>query len=308
MHNSDGSYIDGSSPRTRGTDAAARPDLDGSRFIPAHAGNRSMPMRARSSSPVHPRARGEQSFAGGMPSSACGSSPRTRGTGTTGFRRRTPSRFIPAHAGNSRPFKRVQCAASVHPRARGEQVVRAAGHGPQHGSSPRTRGTEQQQQGGGGCFRFIPAHAGNRVSWSNGEPTVGGSSPRTRGTVVERREWRERLRFIPAHAGNSRRFADVSDVAAVHPRARGEQAHRVWQQAAGIGSSPRTRGTGRKVQRSFAQLRFIPAHAGNSTQRNGVPGGWTVHPRARGEQRHPARRAPRPDGSSPRTRGTGFAG
>ena len=50
----------GSSPRTRGTEAAPTDAAQQRRFIPAHAGNRQSACPAFLAKPVHPRARGEQ--------------------------------------------------------------------------------------------------------------------------------------------------------------------------------------------------------------------------------------------------------
>ena len=73
-----------------------------------------------------------------------------------------------------------------------------------------------------------------------------------------------RVRFIPAHAGNSAPAQDVKPDTAVHPRARGEQNQRYIDASVPYGSSPRTRGTGGGRRMTPAQMRFIPAHAGNS--------------------------------------------
>src|SRR5690606_13875245 len=70
----------GSSPRTRGTAAARAPVAPGLRFIPAHAGNRTLRQPVGYGIPVHPRARGEQGNVNAPHFTAHGSSPRTRGT------------------------------------------------------------------------------------------------------------------------------------------------------------------------------------------------------------------------------------
>ena len=213
----------GSSPRTRGTDTGAgRPPLS-SRFIPAHAGNRCTRPSWVPPTPVHPRARGEQQGAQVRTPEYSGSSPRTRGTGVEGQDAGRIQRFIPAHAGNS---SRPTCGlwrASVHPRARGEQLRMAAAVSLSAGSSPRTRGTDSRMPTPSPWPRFIPAHAGNRCK-SRG-PTMpaavrprargeqrsapsecgaaDGSSPRTRGTVCMAPSSGYSCWFIPAHAGNS---------------------------------------------------------------------------------------------------------
>ena len=192
----------GSSPRTRGTQPAARP-LDGlHRFIPAHAGNTRGSAPRWNSWAVHPRARGEHRMKAAQSSGLTGSSPRTRGT--RGARRPAPARvrFIPAHAGNTVADLPLLRHPAVHPRARGEHRTSEEEFWEATGSSPRTRGTHHFPHRGKGPFRFIPAHAGNTAAWSTshqghavhprarGEHELrclahylsAGSSPRTRGT------------------------------------------------------------------------------------------------------------------------------
>ena len=91
----------GSSPHTRGTPTPPRSDLQGRRFIPAHAGNTRSDIRAPPRDPVHPRTRGEHSRSTGPPHCFHGSSPHTRGTHPDGALAGGLHRFIPAHAGNT---------------------------------------------------------------------------------------------------------------------------------------------------------------------------------------------------------------
>jgi len=135
-----------------------------------------------------------------------------------------------------------------------------------------------------------------------------GSSPRTRGTGKRGTPKRLTTRFIPAHAGNRPAARMRHTTTSVHPRARGEQ-FLVAELALQIaGSSPRTRGTGRRRALSRCAGRFIPAHAGNSLLR-GAPGAHLpVHPRARGEQEPVFTPGQCWYGSSPRTRGTELQG
>ena len=72
----------GSSPRMRGTDARNVFPEDGERFIPAHAGNRALPILGNDQPAVHPRACGEQGGAHPCNLPSAGSSPRMRGTGS----------------------------------------------------------------------------------------------------------------------------------------------------------------------------------------------------------------------------------
>ena len=238
--------VGGSSPRTRGTARRPKNSLSVCRFIPAHAGNSRCAAPKPPPAPVHPRARGEQASVDRRPYSQCGSSPRTRGTGQLHRIAMPTVRFIPAHAGNSRIFMRPPPWASVHPRARGEQVHERAPPDRNSGSSPRTRGTGTSRPAALPTRRFIPAHAGNRSRGSAGPArrpvhprargeqlpcpfcgsTEGGSSPRTRGTGWRRLRSTSRARFIPAHAGNRSAARLKAWAMPVHPRARGEQ--EVW--------------------------------------------------------------------------------
>ena len=96
----------GSSPRVRGTGIGELIELRKNRFIPARAGNGWLSVRRSVSPAVHPRACGERSVVKPrFSSSACGSSPRVRGT--------------------ARHARRGKCRIQSH----------------QFGSSPRVRGT-----------------------------------------------------------------------------------------------------------------------------------------------------------------------
>ncbi len=154
----------GSSPRMRGT-VKAFDLLNGRiRFIPAHAGNRRLKSSTSPTSPVHPRACGEQRAPDTQTIPLCGSSPRMRGTGSGGDFNATGGRFIPAHAGN-RPVLAVSALAiPVHPRACGEQEPDISLLKPPPGSSPRMRGTDDEQEAAPWRCRFIPAHAGNSIN------------------------------------------------------------------------------------------------------------------------------------------------
>ena len=130
-------------------------------------------------------------------------------------------RFIPAYAGNSPMSFTRQCAVPVHPRLRGElatDTVSVTG-----GSSPLTRGTQQETFGARQRPRFIPAYAGNSNSLISFEVNMTvhprlrgelclsgsesirstGSSPLTRGTLSSELYTIVKTRFIPAYAGNS---------------------------------------------------------------------------------------------------------
>ena len=176
-------------------------------------------------------------------SSSYGSSPRARGTGVVFGLRVTPTRFIPARAGNGSRAAALDILRAVHPRARGERTgfvhpVRFVA-----GSSPRARGTAEEHWRLAPGTRFIPARAGN--GHTRGMPSGSlpvhprargersttrgravyfrGSSPRARGTAMAAYREAEKERFIPARAGNGSGTPTTQPTETVHPRARGER-------------------------------------------------------------------------------------
>ncbi len=254
----------GSSPLTRGTLCTATRLVARGRFIPAHAGNAPGKVAGRNAGSVHPRSRGERGMRIPRDVLVAGSSPLTRGTRHERQRRRTFTRFIPAHAGNANNL--FTGAFGVY------------------GSSPLTRGTRLAGAHADNGLRFIPAHAGNAGlgtppgTWETVHPRSRGerqrrssragdghgSSPLTRGTHRSQGGGDFRARFIPAHAGNAGSDRHRQWRAPVHPRSRGERRYRDHAPPPGVGSSPLTRGTHRIRPSSKVAARFIPAHAGNA--------------------------------------------
>ncbi len=176
---------------------------------------------------VHPRACGEQKPSRMIEGDPRGSSPRLRGTEPTPGFDRAGQRFIPALAGNRARAHVAIIAATVHPRACGEQWMTRRRTQAHSGSSPRLRGTVCRSAARRELSRFIPALAGNRsacrVRWLSvpvhpraGEQwascrllTAGdGSSPRLRGTGSSSPRLRgtslsdPTSRFIPALANS----------------------------------------------------------------------------------------------------------
>ena len=259
-----GTQAAGSSPLARGTRAGAGISYLSRRFTPARAGNTPSPPSAATSTPVHPRSRGEHDADGGAPLA--------------------PHRFIPARAGNTGTGRVRSAAGTVHPRSRGEHVVSARGAVTPAGSSPLARGTPRRGGRGGRSDRFIPARAGNTAPRpprlrrspvhprSRGEhfdlgplpPYGDGSSPLARGTRPRRRRRARPGRFIPARAGNTCSASRFESGRAVHPRSRGEHVEEQFCRTLSTGSSPLARGTPRTERAHHAADRFIPARAGNT--------------------------------------------
>ncbi len=115
---------------------------------------------------------------------------------------------------------------------------------------------------------------------------------------------RHHCRFIPAHAGNTASGGFAPASSSVHPRACGEHSAGGAGGGAACGSSPRMRGTRYVLSDAEGRVRFIPAHAGNTSAGGAASAAVAVHPRACGEHpKIPLALRPR-RGSSPRMRGT----
>ena len=191
------------------------------------------------------------------------------------------------------------------------------------GSSPLTRGKPEADRARREQVRLIPAHAGktmvSRASRfhcgahprSRGENAIAGafasrragSSPLTRGKLQMRASRANRARLIPAHAGKTTDAEDASPGRGAHPRSRGENLARRSHVRAWAGSSPLTRGKPLSYPRTPRRSGLIPAHAGKTVPRRRCPWEIKAHPRSRGENFKPNKRAAEAIGSSPFTRG-----
>ena len=198
-----------------------------------------------------------------MPGSGAGSSPRVRGTLVGVQRVGGAVGIIPACAGNTSRTTRATRGWRDHPRVCGEHVKTNGGRMVPTGSSPRVRGTREDQWWEDGPNGIIPACAGNTMksifSDDNtrdhprvcGEHRVGvqlpvqvpGSSPRVRGTRTMTPTRFVKRGIIPACAGNTQTVSGQESSAGDHPRVCGEHRRNGTDRNAPRGSSPRVRGT-----------------------------------------------------------------
>ena len=256
----------GSSPQARGTRPPQASIQRGSRFIPAGAGNTCSFADSASSLTVHPRRRGEHTSAAQASRTPTGSSPQARGTLKLRAVGSVVTWFIPAGAGNTLQVGVHEVGVAVHPRRRGEHAQHLLGVHLALGSSPQARGTPDPICDRDLSTRFIPAGAGNTLSYADtatqyavhprrrGEhlfhqpntDRVVGSSPQARGTQPRVRRPRRGPRFIPAGAGNTVLTVAGDPILTVHPRRRGEHSGSGSTSTGGSGSSPQARGTHRR--------------------------------------------------------------
>ena len=90
----------------------------------------------------------------------------------------------------------------------------------------------------------------------------------------------------------------------VHPRVRGEAASWMVEATAGMGPSPRARGSRRQHDLNLVSVGSIPACAGKPSWTTTQTDRSWVHPRVRGEARRPAALSTFAWGPSPRARGS----
>ncbi len=133
---------------------------------------------------------------------------------------------------------------------------------------------------------------------------ITGSSPHMRGTLYLLKAACAVLRFIPAHAGNTSRDLVTAAQMAVHPRTCGEHLTGPEKVQNSTGSSPHMRGTPESHAANVTLVRFIPAHAGNTTGKPAVCVPGSVHPRTCGEHTFCGVSFLPIIGSSPHMRGT----
>ena len=158
------------------------------------------------------------------------------------------------------------------------------------------------------CFRSTgpevhPRSRGEYVSLHKCGVSALGSPPLTRGILLWLFLPSFRKRFTPAHAGNTRSIMRMIEANRVHPRSRGEYGiqHRDFRTTQG--SPPLTRGILLFLFALLIELRFTPAHAGNTIEYGIETIIEEVHPRSRGEYLIALVRIRMPEGSPPLTRG-----
>ena len=153
--------------------------------------------------PVYPRWRGEHLTTWTPGRLRTGLSPLARGTRFNVRRIQVNIRFIPAGAGNTDEQGATKVAGMVYPRWRGEHPYINTVWPHFNGLSPLARGTPKHLNVEIGLNRFIPAGAGNTLSYSLEIWCQPGLSPLARGTLTDREKKTPGERFIPAGAGNT---------------------------------------------------------------------------------------------------------
>ncbi len=314
----------GSSPRVRGTPAFRLVPTGIKRIIPAGAGHTMAHRVAQLGDADHPRGCGAHVRRRRSWRRWGGSSPRVRGTPVGTVSVAVTARIIPAGAGHTQSCRAFRSALPDHPRGCGAHSGEDGGMTTLSGSSPRVRGTRTFCSVPPECQRIIPAGAGHTAMSSSNPPNLSdhprgcgahrtadastarviGSSPRVRGTPVADKLDAPQVRIIPAGAGHTTIPEFRTFSRADHPRGCG--AHLTCRKVSHwrCGSSPRVRGTLRRLRHARHYGRIIPAGAGHTGCDRPKARSSADHPRGCGA--HSIVQLMRRDryGSSPRVRGT----
>ena len=232
----------GSSPLTRGKQAASRGCCIAARLIPTHAGKTATRTTPRPGTPAHPHSRGENCVLRIRLRCSLGSSPLTRGKPEHAGRNLRRRGLIPTHAGKTLRSRAGMSRPWAHPRSCGENLgMRPSGHS-SGGSSPLMRGKRKGGRLMAWVRGLIPAHARKtpNLSWRKSRSwahprsreenpqsflakiAVMGSSPLTRGKPHAQRSRRLFHRLIPAHAGKTSCLPPSFTLSRAHPHSRGE--------------------------------------------------------------------------------------
>ena len=148
-----------------------------------------------------------------------------------------------------------------------------------------------------------PRACGANGVWGTFNIRGHGSSPRMRGKPTDKFLIDIPVRIIPAHAGQTSTPSSLSNHCSDHPRACGANVSSDGMLSRCTGSSPRMRGKLVSRHAVDADVRIIPAHAGQ-TEQKALPHIFaTDHPRACGANTIAFGEFFVGSGSSPRMRG-----
>ena len=215
----------GSSPLTRGKQAASRGCCVAARLIPANAGKTFCVPAIRAWTRAHPHSRGENTTKKRSVPIRTGSSPLTRGKLDLLAIKIDRDRLIPAHAGKTALIRSGNDTCWVHPHSRGENDEALLPIEWSTGSSPLTWEKPNSVFFGRYSPWLIPAYGGKtpgtrpRLRSASAHPhsreenvmilvlncLVAGSFPLTRGKHIHCHPLVSRRGLIPAHAGKTPR-------------------------------------------------------------------------------------------------------
>ena len=166
------------------------------RITPARAGKTRRGICSASHCRDHPRACGENIFQRLLHISAWGSPPRVRGKLCHRLGLDRSFRITPARAGKTYARFEAGWRSEDHPRACGENTVRATSRHVRPGSPPRVRGKPEANINRGLMLRITPARAGKTMKYGV-FVLVNEDHPRACGENPAMMSWFSRCRGSP---------------------------------------------------------------------------------------------------------------
>ena len=292
----------GLSPRVRGSPRLPDARGRGQRPIPAGAGEPAVAASERHLTAAYPRGCGGAGMAAIVATPSKGLSPRVRGSPSPDAAHPLLQRPIPAGAGEPPLDSHGIAPPAAYPRGCGGALPLLTALLPQRGLSPRVRGSHFPHYRPTDRGGPIPAgagepvvrcrRAGGRMAYPRGcggavtplpvGAGVDGLSPRVRGS--RHRGWRghQGWRPIPAGAGEPIGTRRTISARRAYPRGCGGARLRgMWSQA-GMGLSPRVRGSLAAVDLRRLTRWPIPAGAGEPSATSSGLSATRAYPRGCG--------------------------
>src|SRR5208337_3650148 len=237
-----GGTLSGSPPRAWGQLFTVRIDGLDRRFTPTRVGTTRLRTCSRSRLSVHPHARGDNYEHWTRGDRAGGSPPRAWGQHGIRQRRSAVIRFTPTRVGTTPARHSNAPATTVHPHARGDNLVSPRAHPSPFGSPPRAWGQRLKGKWERRHRRFTPTRVGTTYAREVQDgripvhPHARGDNATCRAVVSARsgsppRAWGQPrqpplllrpTRFTPTPVGTTRPPKSTMGRSSVHPHARGD--------------------------------------------------------------------------------------
>ncbi len=200
----------------------------------------------------------------------------------------------------------VTCAGFTHrgtpPRVRGRRAP-AAGRPPRKGNTPARAGTTRPTPRSPRGRSEHPRACGDDDLQRPELVPLGGTPPRVRGRRWRPARWCRRTGNTPARAGTTYPYGPRTVRVREHPRACGDDAHRVVDLEPRRGTPPRVRGRLDPLLDAERRDRNTPARAGTTWTSTGPTRTTTEHPRACGDDARSVSTRSSTAGTPPRVRG-----
>ena len=236
---------------------------------------------------LHPHARGDNEFTQLKIGQTDGSPPRAWGQRVRRYIYMSALRFTPTRVGTTCPCTLRPAVVTIHPHARGDNIITALCSRPYRGSPPRAWGQLVMLNHTATACRFTPTRVGT-TSARSCRPTSS--------------------RFTPTRVGTTQSCSYNPYIVTVHPHARGDNSIVFLQSVHCNGSPPRAWGQLHELGHEVSRRRFTPTRVGTTSLHCRRISWRTVHPHARGDNSTGSSPSVPAPGSPPRAWGQRIEG